>query len=359
MAGSCDTLPKAKPRISARTDCSLPAAAAEDDWQSVLAGAVSDPAELCRLVGLPAAVAAEATRAIRQFPLRVPRTYLARIRGGDPGDPLLAQILPTGRELADAPHFLPDPLGEAASTCPTGLLRKYKGRLLILASGTCGVHCRFCFRRHYKDPPHGNGGAFGKGGNSWEVAVSRIAAEESIEEVILSGGDPLVLPDTRLAELAGALAAIPHLRRLRVHTRMPIVIPQRVTDSLVAWLRGTRLAPWVVVHADHPAELDAAVAAALTRLVDAGIPVLHQAVLLAGVNDRADVLAELCGRLADLRVVPYYLHQLDRVAGAAHFEVPVARGVKLIESLRARLPGYAVPRYVRDTPGSAGKEVLA
>jgi KamA family protein len=189
--------------------------------------------------------------------------------------------------------------------------------------------------------------------------VSRIAAEESIEEVILSGGDPLVLPDTRLAELAGALAAIPHLRRLRVHTRMPIVIPQRVTDSLVAWLRGTRLAPWVVVHADHPAELDAAVAAALTRLVDAGIPVLHQAVLLAGVNDRADVLAELCGRLADLRVVPYYLHQLDRVAGAAHFEVPVARGVKLIESLRARLPGYAVPRYVRDTPGSDGKEVLA
>jgi KamA family protein len=189
-------------------------------------------------------------------------------------------------------------------------------------------------------------------------ALALIAADESIEEVILSGGDPLVLPDRCLAELAGQLAEIPHLRRLRVHTRLPIVIPERVTGALLAWLRGTRLAPWVVVHANHPAELDAAVAAALGRLVDAGVPVLNQSVLLRGVNDRADVLAELCRRLADLRVRPYYLHQLDRVAGAAHFEVPEARGLRLIESLRAELPGYAVPRYVRDRRGAASKELL-
>jgi EF-P beta-lysylation protein EpmB len=322
---------------------------AETGWQAVLAGAVSDPAELCRLLRLPAGLAAEATLAARQFPLRVPRPYLARIRPGDPRDPLLAQVLPTREEQADRPHFVRDPLGEAASVCPAGLLRKYRRRVLILASGACGVHCRFCFRRHF---PHLDAK------NSFAAALARIAADESIEEVILSGGDPLVLSDRRLAELAGQLAEIPHLRRLRVHTRLPIVIPERVTGALLAWLRGTRLAAWVVVHANHPAELDAAVAAALGRLVDAGVPVLNQSVLLRGVNDRADVLAELCRRLADLRVQPYYLHQLDRVAGAAHFEVPAARGLRLIESLRAELPGYAVPRYVRDRPGAASKELL-
>jgi L-lysine 2,3-aminomutase len=327
--------------------------AAGDDWQSVLAGAVSDPAELCRLLGLPAELAAEAAESAGSFPLRIPRTFLARIRRGDPRDPLLAQILPTREEQTGVPHFVPDPLGEAAAAHPSGLLRKYKCRLLILASGDCGVHCRFCFRRHYKEPPpcngpHSNGGA-----------LAQIADDESIEEVILSGGDPLAMPDNRLADLARQLAEIPHLRRLRVHTRMPIVIPQRVTDSLLGWLRGTRLATLVVVHANHPAELDAAAAAALARLVDAGIPLLNQAVLLRGVNDRADVLAELCRRLVDLRVMPYYLHQLDRVAGAAHFEVPVDRGIQLVAALRARLPGYAVPRYVRDRPGGASKEVLA
>jgi EF-P beta-lysylation protein EpmB len=322
--------------------------AAGNDWQSVLAAAVSDPAELCRLLGLPAELAADAAEAAGSFPLRIPRTYLARIRRGDPRDPLLAQVLPTREERTEVPHFVPDPLGEAAAARPSGLLRKYKCRLLILASGDCGVHCRFCFRRHYKEPPPCNGGA-----------LAEIAADESIEEVILSGGDPLTLPDDRLADLAGQLAAIPHLRRLRLHTRMPIVIPQRVTDSLLGWLRATRLTPLVVVHANHPAELDAAVAAALARLVDAGIPLLNQAVLLRGINDHADVLAELCRRLVDLRVMPYYLHQLDRVAGAAHFEVPEDRGIRLIAALRARLPGYAVPRYVRDRPGGASKEVLA
>jgi KamA family protein len=177
--------------------------------------------------------------------------------------------------------------------------------------------------------------------------------------VILSGGDPLCLEDDFLAELAAQLAATAHIRRLRVHTRLPIVIPQRVTEGLIGWLRGTRLAPLVVVHVNHPAEIDDAVAAALRRLVDAGIPILSQSVLLRGVNDRVDVLAELFERLVDLRVMPYYLHQLDRVLGAAHFEVPEQRGIALVRRLRARLPGYAVPRYVRDAPGMSHKWVLA
>ena len=282
----------------------------------------------------------------------VPRTYLGRIRPGDPHDPLLAQILPQKEELTEVAQFVPDPVGEAAATCAAGLLRKYKRRLLIVASATCGVHCRFCFRRHF---PYSETLAH----LDWQQTIRRIAEETSIEEVILSGGDPLVHQDLHLSQIAAQLAAIPHLRRLRVHSRMPIIIPQRVTKQLTAWLCGTRLTTVLVVHVNHPAEIDAPVAAALGRLVDAGIPVLSQTVLLRGVNDRPDVMADLCGRLVDLRVMPYYLHQLDRVAGAAHFEVPEAEGISLIGQLRARLPGYAVPRYVRDTPGAASKQVLA
>jgi len=192
----------------------------------------------------------------------------------------------------------------------------------------------------------------------WRPAVERIAAEGSIREVILSGGDPLTVDDSRLARLARRLADVPHLRRLRVHTRLPIVVPQRVTEELLAWLRGTRLTAVLVLHVNHPAEIDTPVAAALGRLVDAGVPVLSQSVLLRGVNDRVDVLAELCERLVDLRVMPYYLHQLDRVAGAAQFEVPEATGVELLRQLRARLPGYAVPRYVQEVPGRPNKVVL-
>ena len=176
--------------------------------------------------------------------------------------------------------------------------------------------------------------------------------------MILSGGDPLTLVDDLLARLANRLAEIPHLRRLRIHTRLPIVIPQRVNDELLAWLTGTRLTPIVVVHVNHPAEIDDAVAAALGRLIDAGVPLLNQAVLLRGVNDDAEVLAELCERLIDLRVLPYYLHQLDRVAGAAHFEVPIERGRQLIAELQRRLPGYAVPRYVQEIAGRDHKVPL-
>jgi EF-P beta-lysylation protein EpmB len=270
----------------------------------------------------------------------------------------LLQLLPQQAEDRDQPGFTADPVAEAPgadrhATQTPGLLAKYQNRLLIVASAQCGVHCRFCFRRHF---PYGNSP---RTPEDWDAILGEIAAATSIREVILSGGDPLTLDDDFLAHLAGRLARIPHLTRLRVHTRLPIVIPERVTDELLAWLRGTRLTPVVVVHVNHPAEIDELAARALTRLTDAGILVLSQSVLLRGVNDRVEVLAGLFERLADLRVMPYYLHQLDRVAGAAHFEVPEEEGIALVGQLRARLPGYAVPRYVRQPPHGPNKLVLA
>jgi EF-P beta-lysylation protein EpmB len=322
-----------------------------DDWRAVLARAIRDPLVLCRRLELPESLATEAAASTAGFRVLVPEPYLARMQPGDPDDPLLRQVLPRKEELADDTEFVSDPLHEAEYLRAPGLLGKYKARVLIVASGVCAVHCRFCFRRHFPYTP-------ALGGEAWQAILRQIADDPTIEEVILSGGDPLTTRDARLAEVARELAEIPHIRRLRVHSRLPIVIPQRVNDELLSWLRGTRLATFMVVHCNHPAELDTATGDALRRLIDAGVPVLNQAVLMRGVNDDIETLTEFCSRLVDLRVMPYYLHQLDRVAGAAHFEVPESRGRELVAQLRARLPGYAVPRYVRDVPGATHKEGL-
>jgi EF-P beta-lysylation protein EpmB len=322
------------------------------DWQTELARAIGDPAELCRLLCLPAEMAAAAVGASREFPLWVPRPFLSRICPGDPHDPLLLQVLPQAAELAAVPGFVPDPLGESTSMLEKGLLWKYQGRILLVATGSCAVHCRFCFRRHF---PFSSGNC---SKTSWEQILPRVRTEPSIHEVILSGGDPLTLPDDKIAYIIEQLDDISHIRRVRIHSRLPIMIPNRITNELLAVLRGSRLPVIMVVHINHPSEIDNLVAAALGRLVDTGIPVLSQGVLLRGVNDRLEILAALYERLADLRVMPYYLHQLDPVAGAAHFEVPAAEGIALIRQLRARLPGYAVPRYVRETRNGMSKEIL-
>jgi L-lysine 2,3-aminomutase len=323
------------------------------DWQNELARSVRDPAELCRLVGLSPTAAEAVVQAANGFPILVPRPYLARIRIRDAGDPLLLQVLPRRAELDQTPGYTPDPLGEITSLCGPGLLWKYQNRILILATPLCAVHCRFCFRRHF---PFNNGS---QSPSKWDEVFRLLSMESSIHELILSGGDPLMLPDELLSQLAAKFAQISHLRRLRIHTRMPVVIPQRVCDDLISWIKGTRLSTIMVVHVNHPAEIDADVAAGLGRLIEAGIPVLSQGVLLAGINDNLDVLAELYERLADLRVMPYYLHQLDPVAGAAHFEATIAKGKELIAGLRKKLPGYAVPRYVRENLDGAAKEILA
>jgi EF-P beta-lysylation protein EpmB len=283
----------------------------------------------------------------------VPRGFIARMRPGDVGDPLLRQVLPLDGERILLPGFVADPVADRAAIRQPGLLQKYRGRALLVATGTCAVHCRYCFRRHfaYDDSPRSL--------DAWRPALDEIAADPSLHEVILSGGDPLSLVDGSLEALVEELATIDHLRRLRVHTRLPIMIPERVTDRLVALLCEHRWTPVVVVHSNHANELDSHVAGALAKLADAGIMLFNQAVLLAGVNDSVQAQAALSERLVELRVTPYYLHQLDPVAGAAHFEVPIAEGRRIIEELRRLLPGYAVPRYVQEVSGAPSKIVLA
>ncbi len=318
-------------------------------WQRALQEALRDPAELLRLLELDPALLPGARRAAQAFPLRVPRGFVARMRRGDPADPLLRQVLPLGEELAPAPQFGPDPLGELAAQVVPGVLHKYAGRALLITTGACAVHCRYCFRRHF---PYGEANP---APGQWERALDYLAADASLSEVILSGGDPLALPDARLAELARRLAAIPHLRRLRVHTRLPVVLPERVDAALLDWLCGTRLQPVLVLHANHANEIDATMAAALQPLRARGVPLLNQAVLLRGVNDSAAALAALSEALFAAGVLPYYLHLLDRVAGAAHFDVPEAEARRLMEALRAALPGYLVPRLVREVAGASSK----
>lgn len=321
-------------------------------WREALKDSVRDAGELCRLLGLPHEYAVRARSAARDFPVFAPRAYIARMRPGDPHDPLLRQVLPVVDEQSSPPGYTTDPLREQSATLAPGLLHKYQSRVLIVTTGACAVHCRYCFRRHF--PYH-------EGADSPAVftqAVQNIAADSSMREVILSGGDPLVLVDETLSDLSRRLAAIEHLRRLRIHTRLPVMIPERVNDELLDWLCGTRLKPMMVIHANHPAELDDDVGEALARLASAGVMLLNQTVLLAGVNDDVDTLAALSERLVDLGVQPYYLHQLDRVAGAAHFEVDEARGKKIVHELRRRLSGYMVPRYVREIAGAEYKVPL-
>jgi len=320
------------------------------DWKNALARAVREPAELLALLELPSELLPEARRAAEDFPLRVPRGYVARMVKGDASDPLLRQVLPLGEERLSVPGFVTDPVGDLAASTVPGLLHKYSGRALLVATGACAVHCRYCFRRHFpyaeENPARGR----------WGAALDYLAAHDDIEEVILSGGDPLVLDTARLAELTRELEAIPHLRRLRIHTRLPIVLPERVDRSLLEWLQVGRLQPVMVIHANHANELGGTVREALAALRGAQIPLLNQTVLLRGVNDSPEALTNLSDRLFRSGVLPYYLHMLDPVKGAAHFEVGEKRAIVLMEELRTGLPGYLVPKLVREIAGEASKQ---
>lgn len=322
-------------------------------WRRLLAQGVGSIGELLDLLGLPREShdpgGATGQFPLKQFPLKVPRGFVARMRKGDPHDPLLLQVLPQAREMDPVPGFTADPLGEGGASPHAGLLHKYLGRALLVVTGACAIHCRYCFRRHFPYDEH-------VGMDRWASAVRHLAADRSITEVIFSGGDPLVVTDRRLSALAREIAAVEHVRRLRIHTRLPVVLPERVDADLLEWLCDTRLAPVIVIHANHPNEIDASVAAALRRLRDAGVTLLNQAVLLAGINDDPEVLAELSERLFEAAgVLPYYLHALDRVAGAAHFEVPEARAREIAAALTERLPGYLVPRLVREVASARSK----
>ncbi len=326
--------------------------AASNDWRRSLGEAIRNPGELLSRLGL-AALGTRHSALGLPFPLLVPESFLKRMKPGDVNDPLLRQVLPLAEEGGDVPGFTLDALDEAKFRKAPGLLHKYEGRALLMLTGACAVHCRYCFRRHYpysQEP---------KRLDDWEPAFAALEQDESIHEVLLSGGDPLMLTDERLSAVVRRLESIPHLRRLRWHTRLPIVLPDRVTFEWLDLLTSTRLTPIVVVHANHPRELVADCALALRQLTQSGVMTLNQAVLLRGVNDSVETLVGLSERLIDLGIKPYYLHQMDRVAGTAHFEVPEETGLNLMAELRQRLPGYAVPQYVREVPGEAFKVPIA
>lgn len=321
-------------------------------WQADFAAAVTDPAELAAMLGLPDSWVAPALEAARSFPLRVPRSFVARMRHGDPTDPLLRQVLPLAEELAPATGRSSDPLQESEARRAPGLLHKYRGRALLVATGACAMHCRYCFRREF---PYDDQGDTGR----WQEAIATLAADPTIEELILSGGDPLSLGNARLQSLSRALAGIPHLRSLRLHTRNAVVLPSRVDAALVEWIKGL---PWrvtVVLHVNHAQELEGDAVEAIARLRGTGALLLNQSVLLRGINDDAATLTALSKRLHALGVLPYYLHLTDAVNGTAHFDVDEAHGRALVDALARELPGYLVPRLVREVPGEDAKVVLA
>lgn len=317
-------------------------------WQQELAEAITRPEALALALGLDPGLFPAADRAGELFGLRVPLSFVRRMRPGDPGDPLLRQVMPLAAELLDQPGFGADPLAERDALKAPGLLQKYAGRALLIATGACAIHCRYCFRREFPYSEQIGTGPLGE-------ALEAIGADSSVAEVILSGGDPLSLTDARLRAVTDRLRKIAHLRRLRVHTRLPVVLPSRVDAGLLQWLREL---PWpvaVVLHSNHGNEIDDSVRAACARLRAAGATLLNQSVLLRGVNDSVEALSDLSQRLFAAGVVPYYLHLLDRVRGAAHFEVPEPAAQRLMGELAATLSGYLVPRLVREVPGGPAK----
>ncbi len=321
-------------------------------WKKQLSSLVSDPVELCKLLELNGQDTSNLKQVCQQFPLRVPMPYLERMEKGNLRDPLLLQVLPQGRELIEMPGYTADPLEEAKFVPVKGLLHKYRGRVLVVVNGSCAIHCRYCFRRHFPYQEHQIGQV------QWQSILDYIASDESIEEVIFSGGDPLTCTDSMLAKRSEDLQNITHISRLRLHTRLPVMIPSRVNEECLSWMTASRLQVVMVIHANHAQEIDAETGCALQRLAKAGVTVLNQAVLLKGINDNADVLAQLCKRLFVYGVLPYYLHLFDPVQGAAHFNVEEERALEIREELQAALPGYLVPKLVVELAHRRNKTAL-
>lgn len=321
-------------------------------WQNELINNVTDPKELLELLELSESLLPAAEAAAKSFPLKVPRSFVARMNKGDINDPLLLQILPINSELLETPGYHLDPLQETQYNPLPGLLHKYHSRVLLTLSSSCGINCRYCFRRHfdYKDNNPGSAG--------WDQIMEYIKQDPSISEVILSGGDPLVANDQILTNLKEKLLQISHIKRLRIHSRMPIVMPTRITADFISAVTDPNLKTIMVVHCNHPNELNAQVMSAMKEMTKAGIVLLNQTVLLKNVNDNADTLVELSETLFAAGIQPYYLHVLDKVQGAAHFDLERKHAYELHRSLASRLSGYLVPKLVCEQPGSLAKTML-
>lgn len=320
------------------------------DWRLAMREAISTPAELLHFLELDPALPALEFARLSRFPLKVPRGFARRMRKGDPNDPLFLQVWPSAQEAQTAPGFSFDAVGDMNAMQGDGVLHKYRGRALLITTGACAVHCRYCFRQHF---PYSDSLA---ARDQWQPALRRLAADSSIHEVILSGGDPLSLSNERLKSLFMGLRRIPHIRRVRIHTRQPIVLPERIDHDLLDLLRDIPQNKVMVVHANHAQELDHTVSNSIESLRGAGLTLLNQSVLLKGINDETDVLFSLHERLFSIGILPYYLHLMDRVEGAAHFEVTEERAVRLMAELAARSPGYLVPRLAREVSGMPAKQ---
>lgn len=319
------------------------------NWQQQQADAITDLHELLELLQLTLADLPRALQACAEFPLRVPRAFAARIEKGNPEDPLLRQVLAVGEEMEQISGYTQDPLAEAQHTPVPGILHKYYGRVLFIVTGACAVNCRYCFRRHF---PYSD---YMPTRERFSEALAWLAQQTDVNEVILSGGDPLTLTDRKLKELVTALAEIPHLKRLRIHSRSPVMIPERLNDELMTLLKDKRWQSVLVLHANHANELIPELAKRVMLLRKHGVTVLNQSVLLAGVNDNVRAQEDLANKLFASGVLPYYLHQLDKVQGAAHFAVSDEQALKLMAELRTRLPGFLLPQLVRENSGDKSK----
>jgi EF-P beta-lysylation protein EpmB len=317
-------------------------------WRDELRQGFREPNSLLRALGLNPEAFDLPTVGETRFPFRVTTAYASRMRHGDAQDPLLLQVLPDARELLVTTGYSDDPVGEFSFTEGQNLIQKYAGRALLVMTGSCAINCRYCFRRAFPYSETAGRSALDRG-------LAAIAADVSIREVILSGGDPLMLDNAAIENVLTHIATIKHVTRVRFHTRLPVVLPGRITEGLLRILGDSPLSIVVVIHANHPHEIDAATALALTRCRNADVTLLNQSVLLRRINDNVVTLADLSERLFAAKVLPYYIHLLDRVSGTAHFEVTAARALELERQLRARLPGYLMPRFVREVAGAEAK----
>lgn len=322
------------------------------NWQQQLAEAFTRIDDLCRYLNLPVTDLPAPIAAAAQFPLRVPLSFAANMEKGNPQDPLLRQVLPAGAELLPYPGFTDDPVGDLAAAAQTGLLHKYHGRVLLINTGSCAINCRYCFRRNF---PYSD---LQLGKQAEQAAIAYIQQNTDINEVILSGGDPLLLSDARLTQLFDALRTITHVKRIRIHSRLPIVLPARITPEFIDTLKQSGKQIIMVLHCNHANELNGRVLAACQLLRKQPFTLLNQSVLLKGVNNDAQVLCELSERLFELGVMPYYLHLLDKAKGTGHFEVDEATAMALHRHMQAKLPGYLVPKWVREIAGEASKSYV-
>ncbi|MDX1692643.1 MAG: EF-P beta-lysylation protein EpmB [Ketobacteraceae bacterium] len=320
-----------------------------EDWQIQLARGFSSVQELLTALGLEPGDLPAQLKAHGEFPLRVPRAFVRKMEPGNPVDPLLLQVLPQSRELLEAPGYNRDPLEETRFTPVPGLIHKYRSRVLLTTSSACAINCRYCFRRHFPYNDHRISRA------QIHDITGYLARQPEVNEVIFSGGDPLAISNSRFAELVDALSDIPHLQRLRIHSRFPVVIPQRIDEALLKLVEDTRFQWLMVVHSNHPNELCADFATAMTLLRERQVTLLNQSVLLRGVNDDAQVLAALSDKLFSMGIMPYYLHLMDPVAGAAHFDIPEPQSTKIYQDLLGILPGYLVPKLVKELPDRPAK----